>query len=90
MTYGYSDRMRYYWSEPRVVDAVRKLLGSLDRVPIPPQLISQFIPHIGPVEDLPRAARSPKELLLRAVQTRLLRYIRACTPEASRRAEVLA
>ena len=90
MTYGYSDRMRYYWNEPRVASAVRKLLGGLDRVAIPPQLISQFIPHIGPVEDLPPAARSPKELLLRAVQARLLRYVRACTPESSRKTEVLA
>ena len=90
MTYGYSDRMRYYWHEPRVADAVRKLLDSLDRVAIPPQLISQFVPHVGPVEDLPRAARSAKELLLRSVQARLLRYTQACTPAASRSAEVPA
>ncbi len=88
MIYGYSDRMRYYWDEPGVAGGVQKLLGRLDRVVIPPQLISQFVPHLGPVEDLTQAARSPKELLLGAIEARLDRYLSACTP--SRKAEDLA
>ncbi len=42
--YSYSDRIRYYWNNPRVESAVQKLLDNLKRIEIPLPLISQFMP----------------------------------------------
>jgi D-tagatose-bisphosphate aldolase class II non-catalytic subunit len=80
MTYGYSDRVRYYWNQPRVACAVEKLLANLGRAEIPPQLISQFLPHLPPPQDQPLAARTPRELLLAVIEAQLSRYIQACRP----------
>ncbi len=79
MTYGYSDRVRYYWDHPGVARALRSLFANLDRSEIPPSLISQFLPHLPPASDLPPARRSPKELLLAMIEAPLERYARACT-----------
>jgi D-tagatose-1,6-bisphosphate aldolase subunit GatZ/KbaZ len=84
MTYGYSDRVRYYWNQPRVAHAVERLFANLGRAEIPPQLISQFLPHLPPAQDQPPAARTPRELLLAVMETHLSRYSRACTPTETR------
>jgi len=42
--YSLSDRIRYYWTEPEVVQAVGKLLHNWEQKPIPRTLISQFTP----------------------------------------------
>lgn len=44
--YGYSDRIRYFWNEPRAVDAVGALLDRFSQVEIPPPLISQCLPFL--------------------------------------------
>ena len=79
MTYGYSDRMRYYWDHSDVARATRNLFANLGRSEIPLPLISQFLPHLPHVSDLPPARRSPKELLLAMIEAPLERYARACT-----------
>ena len=84
MTYGYSDRVRYYWNQPRVARAVERLFANLGQAEIPLQLISQFLPHLRPAPDLPSAARTPRELVLSIIEAQLSRYIEACTPAVSR------
>ncbi len=42
--YSYSDRCRYYWPRPEVREAVARLFGNLSARPIPPALLSQFLP----------------------------------------------
>lgn len=42
--YSYSDRCRYYWSEPTVDREVRRLIQNLSVRPIPLALLSQFMP----------------------------------------------
>ena len=42
--YSYSDRVRYYWNEPRVKEAVNVLMSNLDSVSIPETLLSCFLP----------------------------------------------
>jgi D-tagatose-1,6-bisphosphate aldolase subunit GatZ/KbaZ len=78
MTYGYSDRMRYYWNRPTVAEAVRRLFENLGGAEIPPQLISQFLPHLGPMSDLPPDSRTPKDLVLASITATLERYTDAC------------
>jgi len=80
LTYGYSDRMRYYWSQPPVATAVGRLFDNLRRIEIPAQLLSQFLPHVGPISELPPGVRTPRELLLLCIGSSLERYLAACQP----------
>ncbi len=43
--FSYSDRVRYYWSQPRVEASVRQLIDNLERVTIPLPLLSQYLPR---------------------------------------------
>ncbi len=42
--FSYSDRARYYLTNPKVVAAVQTLLTNLDNVGIPMALLSQYLP----------------------------------------------
>lgn len=42
--FSLSDRIRYYWTNPTVETAVRKLLSNLDSKNLPIPLVSQFMP----------------------------------------------
>jgi D-tagatose-1,6-bisphosphate aldolase subunit GatZ/KbaZ len=42
--YSLSDRSRYYWTVPMVQEAVKLLVANLSREPIPPALLSQYLP----------------------------------------------
>jgi D-tagatose-1,6-bisphosphate aldolase subunit GatZ/KbaZ len=43
-TYSYSDRVRYYWADPEVDAAARRLLDNLSAAAIPENLLSQYLP----------------------------------------------
>ena len=42
--YSYSDRVRYYWHEPRVKEAVDVLMANMGSISIPETLLSCFLP----------------------------------------------
>lgn len=42
--YSYSDRSRYYFTQPEVVSAQKKLLENLNKVEIPLTILSQYLP----------------------------------------------
>jgi D-tagatose-1,6-bisphosphate aldolase subunit GatZ/KbaZ len=44
-TFSYSDRIRYYWADPAVGAATRKLVSNLERVDISENLISRYLPN---------------------------------------------
>jgi D-tagatose-1,6-bisphosphate aldolase subunit GatZ/KbaZ len=44
LIYSYSDRCRYYWNEPSVQKEIAQLFENLAVQPIPPTLVSQFLP----------------------------------------------
>ena len=54
--FSYSDRARYYLTNPRVAKAVDTLLNNLDHVGVPMALLSQYLPvqyarvHAGQLE----------------------------------------
>jgi D-tagatose-1,6-bisphosphate aldolase subunit GatZ/KbaZ len=56
--YSYSDRCRYYWPEPSVDAALRRLLQNLRDHPAPVSLLSQYLPRQA---DAVRAARVKDE-----------------------------
>jgi len=41
--FGLSDRIRYYWPDPRVEAAVKTLTRNVDAASVPPGLVSQFV-----------------------------------------------
>lgn len=42
--FSMSDRIRYYWSDPEVISAAKRLLENLTSVEIPLSLLSQYLP----------------------------------------------
>jgi len=73
--YSYSDRIRYYWSNPGASVAVGRLREGLTGVSIPETLMRQFLPTLpaglGPVGN-------PEAILLAAVDAVLADYEAAC------------
>jgi D-tagatose-1,6-bisphosphate aldolase subunit GatZ/KbaZ len=77
--YSYSDRLRYYWPEPRVHEAQQRLLANLASVTIPLPLISQHLPaQYQRVRDGVLAA-APEMLVLDHVKDVLRTYADACS-----------
>lgn len=76
--YSYSDRCRYYWHKRSVQDEVERLIQNLTALPIPPTLISQYLPfeyeaiRAGQIENQPRA------IVRYHIQLVLRRYATAC------------
>ncbi len=78
--FSYSDRIRYYWHQRDVRDAVERLMANLSEHPVPATLLSQFLP------DEARAARcgelpaqpSPHELIRHKILAVLDAYAAAC------------
>ncbi|BAN26332.1 D-tagatose-bisphosphate aldolase, class II, non-catalytic subunit [Caballeronia insecticola] len=44
-TYSYSDRVRYYWTDPAISEATRKLIANLSAIGVRENLISQTMPQ---------------------------------------------
>ena len=59
--YSFSDRARYYWPDAKVRRSLARLLDNLERHPVPPMLLSQFLPmqyervRAGALPNTPRA-----------------------------------
>jgi D-tagatose-bisphosphate aldolase class II non-catalytic subunit len=78
--FGYSDRIRYYWPEPRAQIAVDRLLARLHGRRIPEVLVSQYLGALYP--DVASGQISPEagNLAIAAVQRILKQYRCAVTP----------
>ena len=76
--FGYSDRIRYYWSDPAVAGAVDRLIRNLSGLQIPLPLIEQHLPL--QYEAVRRGAldRRPEHLILHHVMRVTQRYASAC------------
>jgi len=76
--YSLSDRIRYYWTEPRVEAALKRLILNLSADPPPPGLVGQYVPT--PYGSRPVAAVSvdPREIIRRKVLEVTATYAAAC------------
>lgn len=78
--FSYSDRIRYYWTEPTIQEAVEQLIHNLEQRPIPATLISAYLPEqyrrLRP--QLPTL--SPEDLILDHIRQTLEPYAAACAP----------
>jgi D-tagatose-1,6-bisphosphate aldolase subunit GatZ/KbaZ len=81
--FSYSDRIRYYWPDPRAAAAVDRLIERLGGHDIPETLISQYLSRLHPSvlagTVLPRA----RDLCLAAVEAALDPYYAAVSASAA-------
>ncbi|WP_371009965.1 D-tagatose-bisphosphate aldolase, class II, non-catalytic subunit [Mesorhizobium sp. RCC_202] len=75
--YSYSDRIRYYWTNPAASVAVARLRDALGGVAIPETLMRQFLPTLPAALG---AAGDPEAVLIAAVDLVLADYDAACRP----------
>ncbi|KKX27110.1 D-tagatose-bisphosphate aldolase, class II, non-catalytic subunit [Rhizobium sp. LC145] len=76
--YSYSDRIRYYWPEARISEAVSALLSVLGEIPIPETMISQHLGALYPGVRAGKIAPTAKGLILGAIDLVLEDYFEAC------------
>lgn len=75
--YSYSDRIRYYWPQPKAMDGFKRLLARLDGTRIPEPLISQFLAPVYPDVVSGRIQATPKELVVASIRKVVDLYARA-------------
>jgi D-tagatose-1,6-bisphosphate aldolase subunit GatZ/KbaZ len=78
--FSYSDRIRYYWPQPDVAEAVKTLFDTLDGVVIPETLISQYLQNSYTLVRKGLVKPEAKALAMAAVDTVLEDYFEACRP----------
>jgi len=76
--YSYSDRIRYYWNQPRIQDAVSQLLDNLTTEGIPSPLISQFLPEQYKAIRTNKLTPTPKALVKAKIKQVTEAYASAC------------
>jgi D-tagatose-1,6-bisphosphate aldolase subunit GatZ/KbaZ len=62
--YSFSDRIRYYWTDPAVQKAVERLMANLGQRPLPLSLVSQYLPRQYEQIRIGRLPNRPRALLL--------------------------
>jgi D-tagatose-1,6-bisphosphate aldolase subunit GatZ/KbaZ len=77
--YSLSDRIRYYWSHPRVQRAFEGMMRALDKRPLPAMLVEQFAPDVFSVNKDGGDRLSPGQVLSAKIGRVLDDYVRACS-----------
>lgn len=85
--FSYSDRIRYYWTDPAVESAVDALFAFLLDRGMPLPLISQYFPQHLPAVVSGALAAEPTALVDATVQLALAPYADACGEHSTARAE---
>lgn len=76
--FGLSDRIRYYWSDPRIKNALDKLINNLVKEKIPLALLSQFLPQQYKKVRNFELGVHPKALICDKIKQVLQDYSAAC------------
>jgi len=71
--FSYSDRIRYYWSDPEVSEALNRLIQNLETAGLPETVVSPFFPDRA-FGDIPT---DPETLITKHVQRCVQRYVEA-------------
>jgi D-tagatose-1,6-bisphosphate aldolase subunit GatZ/KbaZ len=75
---SYSDRIRYYWPNPKIEAAMTKLVSNLTATPPPDILLSRYLPSQYQRVRAGALARDPEALILDKVRDALRPYAAAC------------
>jgi D-tagatose-1,6-bisphosphate aldolase subunit GatZ/KbaZ len=76
--YSYSDRIRYYWTQPEIQAAVIALMSNLEEVAIPETLLSAAMPPEYLAVRAGCLQATPHELVIHRIQQAILPYAAAC------------
>jgi D-tagatose-1,6-bisphosphate aldolase subunit GatZ/KbaZ len=76
--FSYSDRVRYYWPEKEIANAVAELFTVFGDLEIPETLISQYLQGLYPRVRARTASATAKGLTIAAVDVVLEDYFAAC------------
>lgn len=78
--YSLSDRIRYYWTDPKAQTAFEKMMTNLDQNPLPATLMKQYVPDVYTIDTRPYNFR-PEQILLTKIQNVLDDYAQVCNPQ---------
>ena len=81
--FSYSDRSRYYWTDPAVSQQVDRLFERLDAQPLPLPLISQYLPQHAQAVGDGRVPATALGLCIANIQLALTPYADACGAQRS-------
>jgi D-tagatose-1,6-bisphosphate aldolase subunit GatZ/KbaZ len=76
--YSFSDRSRYYWTQPNVAAALQQLLANLTAHPAPISLLSQYLPDQSEALRAAEIANDPLVLIHSKILDVIGHYARAC------------
>jgi len=88
--YSLSDRSRYYWPQPNVDAALRRLIQNLMSYPPPVSLVSQFLPNQTAGAQVGAVSTNPVDLIHSKILEVIEHYASACgvsLPNHSRAAD---
>lgn len=78
LQYSLSDRIRYYWPDPRIVAAQERLFANLRATPPSLPLLSQYLPSAHAAVRAGEASLDPIELVMAHIAATLDVYRHAC------------
>jgi len=76
--FSYSDRIRYYWGLDAIAAATQQLLDNLARIPIPENLVSQYMPNQYAKYRDGTLQLQARDLLLDKIRDAVQPYAAAC------------
>jgi len=76
--FSYSDRARYYWTEPRLQQSLFRLFANLNTYQIPETILSQYLPVQYKRVRAGSLQLSPIELVIDYISDAIQPYNRAC------------
>lgn len=76
--FSFSDRIRYYWAQPRATQAIEQLISNLENHNIPLPLLSQFMPEQYKLIRTKQLANKPIELIKSKIKQVTTSYAKAC------------
>lgn len=76
--YSYSDRVRYYWAKPEVIQAVDRLIRNLSSIAIPESMLSRYLPAQYLRLRKGEIASDPASLIVDRIRDVLRDYAAAC------------
>lgn len=77
-SFSFSDRIRYYWTNAEISNAVEKLLANFEHLDIPLPLLSQYLPEQYSAVRAGTLAPRGKDLVLDKVRAVIRQYALAC------------
>ena len=83
--FSFSDRIRYYWPDRSVRQAIARLIKNLNSTAIPLTLLSQFLPDAYRSVRRNELENQPEAIILHKIQTVLEDYLFATGAESSQK-----